>query len=119
MVSAPPTLLISYFYVFISLEHSMHPSLSAEQGWAFNQIFKKGGLTGPQLLEGGCWERGSDFFQDEGGRGGGGCNCHIKNKLKSEIFNDEKSLWANIFFSFITRNSNWDILLKNLVTFKR
>ena len=26
--------------------------------WASNQIFKKGGLTGPQLLEGGCWERG-------------------------------------------------------------
>ena len=44
-----------------------------------------GGLTGPQLLEGGCWERGGDFFQ-------GGCNFHIKNKLKSEIFNDKKSL---------------------------
>ena len=46
---------------------------------------KGGGLTGPQLLEGGCWERGGDFFQ-------GGCNFHIKNKLKSEIFNDKKSL---------------------------
>ena len=27
------------------------------------QIFKKGGLTGPQFLQGGCWERGGDFFQ--------------------------------------------------------
>ena len=35
--------------------------------------FKKVGLTGPQLLEQGCWERGGDFFQ------GGGCNCHIIN----------------------------------------
>ena len=31
-----------------------------------------GGLTGPQLLEGGCWEREGDFFQEEG------CNFHIK-----------------------------------------
>ena len=23
---------------------------------------KRGGLAGPQLLEGGCWERGGDFF---------------------------------------------------------
>ena len=59
---------------------------------------KRGGLTGPQLLEGG------DFFQ-------GGCNFHIKNKLKSEIFND-KSLEAN-------NCSNWEILPKSLVTFKR
>ena len=27
-----------------------------------NQIFEKEGLTGPQLLEEGCWERGGDFF---------------------------------------------------------
>ena len=44
-----------------------------------------GGLTGPQLLEGGTGkEGGSAFFQ-------GGCNFHIKNKLKSEIFNNQKS----------------------------
>ena len=48
-------------------------------GWASNQIFKKGGLTRPQLLEGGCWERGGLQFSH-------------KNKLKSEIFNDKKSL---------------------------
>ena len=43
---------------------------------------------GPQLLEGGdAWKEGDDFFQR-----GGGCNFHIKNKWKSEIFNDKKSL---------------------------
>ena len=46
---------------------------------------KGGGLTGPQFLEGGCWERGGDFFQ-------GGCNFLTKDKLKSEIFNDKNSL---------------------------
>ena len=51
--------------------------------------------------------------------GGGNCNFHIKNKSQSEIFNDKKSLQAKIFFSVVTKNSNWDILTKNLVTFKR
>ena len=31
----------------------------------------------------------------------------------------KKSLQAEIFFSVITKNSNWEILPKNLVTFKR
>ena len=56
---------------------------------------------------------GGDFFQ-----GGRGCSCH-KKKLKSEIFNDKKILKAKIFFSVTTKNSNWEILPKNLVTFKR
>ena len=38
---------------------------------------KRGGLTGPQILEWGCWERGVDFFQ------GRGCNFHKKKKIKS------------------------------------
>ena len=42
------------------------PPLSAGRGWASNQIFKKGGLTGPQPLEGGCWERGAWLFSGEG-----------------------------------------------------
>ena len=38
------------------------------------------GLTGPELLEGGVAGReGVTFFR-------GGCNFHIKNKLKCEIF---------------------------------
>ena len=49
---------------------------------------KREGLRWPQILE------GDDFFQ-------GGSNCHIKNKLKSEIFNDENSFYIseNIFLS--------------------
>ena len=37
----------------------------------------RSGLTGPQLLEGGCWEIGGDFF-----RGEGGCKFHKKKKKK-------------------------------------
>ena len=57
-------------------------------GWGVEpptKFSKRGSLTGPQLLEGGCWERGGDFFQ-------GGLQFSHKNKLKSEIFNDKKSL---------------------------
>ena len=67
---------------------------------------KKGGLKGLQLLEGGCWERG------------GGCVCAIFN-LKSEILNDKKCLYVKIFFSVITKNSNWGIRTNNLISFKR
>ena len=41
-----------------------------------------------------------------------------KNKLKSEIFNGKKSLLVKIFFAVITKNSNWEILTKNLVLLK-
>ena len=57
----------------------MHSTLSAGGGWASNQIFKKGGADKTSTF------RRGDFFQ-------GGCNFHIKNKLKSEKFNDKKSL---------------------------
>ena len=80
-------------------------------GWTSNQILKKGGLDKTSTFGGSCWERGGDFFR-------GCCNFNI-NKLKSEIFNDKKSLWTKIFFSVITKNSDWEILTKNLVTFKR
>ena len=76
------------------------------------QIFKRrGGLHRTQLLERGCLERGGRLFSGEG------CNFHIKNKFKSEIFNDKKN--KKMFFSFINKNSNWEIITKNLVTFKR
>ena len=43
------------------------PSLLGEGGLNLQPNFQKGGgLTGPQLLKGGCWERGGDFFQGEG-----------------------------------------------------
>ena len=70
------------------LTHSVHPPPFCRRGVEPPTKFsKREGLTGPQLLEVGCWERGGDFFQ-----GGGGCSFHIKNKLKSEIFKDKKSL---------------------------
>ena len=39
--------------------------------------------------------------------------------LTSEIFNDKKGLYAKLFFSFITKHSSWQILIKNLSTVKR
>ena len=82
----------STFSLYLYLYQSVHPPLSAEGGL----LVKRGWL-----------------FSEEG------CNFHIKNKLKSGIFNDKKRLQAKIFFSVITTNSNWEILPKNLVTFKR
>ena len=78
-----------------------------------DQIFKKGCLTGSQFLEGGCRKRGGDFFQQ-----GRGCNFYIKNKLKSEILNNNKKFINKNVYD-ITKNLNWQILSKNLVTFKR
>ena len=49
------------------------------------KFWKSGGLTRPQLLERDCWERGGWLFS-----GRGSCNFHIKNELKSEIFNGKK-----------------------------
>ena len=43
----------------------------------------------------------------------------MKNKLKSEILNDKKKLQTKKCLSVITKNKNWQILTKNLVTFKR
>ena len=70
------------------------------------------GLTGSRFLERDCWERGGWFFS-------GGCTFYIKNKLKSQIFNDKKSSLAKMFFSVTTKNLNWKILTKNWVTFKK
>ena len=99
------------------LKHSVHrppppPPLSAGGGWTSHQIFKMGGgegLTGPQLWERGCWKGllGVPFFK-------GGFNFYKKNQLKSEIFKNKKK-----YFCVITKNSNWEILTTNLVTFKR
>ena len=55
-------------------------------------------MTKSQFLEGGCWER-------EGWPLPGGCS-YIKNKLKSEIFNDKKSLQTEIFLSVVRKNLN-------------
>ena len=47
------------WYTFIK------PSPLSAEGWTFYQIFKRIGLTGPQFLEWGCWERGGDFFREK------------------------------------------------------
>ena len=67
----------------------------------------------PFSIDGVAEKKGGLFFQ-------GGSSFFIKNKLKSEIFNDQKSLLTKIIlFSLITQNLNWEILTKNLITFKR
>ena len=74
-----------------------------------------------ELLEGVARKEGVDFFHWEVGLQ----FSHTKIiiiiiiKIKSGIFIDKKSLSAKIFFSVITKNSNQEILTKNLVTFKR
>ena len=83
-------------------------------GWISYKIFKEGDLTGSQFLDGGCWKRGVTFFSR-----GDGCSFYMKNKLKSEILNDKKKLQTKKCLSVITKNKNWQILTKNLVTFKR
>ena len=64
------------------ITHSVQPPSPFLLGGGFDpstKLSKRGrGLTGPQHLEGSCWERGGDLFQ---GGGGGGCNSHQK-KIK-------------------------------------
>ena len=83
--------LVLYFFisvVYIVCIHSSFCRREGEGGWAFQKIFKKGG---------GGWQD-HNFYRGVTGKEGvtfsgrWGCNCHIKIKLKSEIFNDKKSL---------------------------
>ena len=56
-------------------------------GWASYQIFKKGGAWQvPNFKRGLAGKEEVTFFR------GLGCSFYMKNKLKSEIFNDKKSL---------------------------
>ena len=63
-------------------------------------------MNGTQVLEGVCWERACDLFQD-------GLQLLCKKEAKV------KKLQIKMFFYFINENLNWDILTKNLVIFKR
>ena len=67
-------------------------------------------MTGSQFLEGVAVKEGLTFFR--------GCTFDIKNKLKSEMFNDKKSFLTEMFASVITKNLKWETLTKNLLTFK-
>ena len=53
------------FFPQINVPHGGHPPFH-QGGLSLQPSCQKGGFTGPQLLDGGCWERGGDFF-----RGGG------------------------------------------------
>ena len=77
-------------------------------GLNFQPNFQKGGgLVGPQLLERVAGKEGMTFFM--------GVMQFSHKKLKSEIFNNKKSLQAKMHLSVITNNSNWGISPKDLV----
>ena len=91
------------------------PTMQGAGGWASNQIFRKRrGLDRASTFRGGLLGKRWATFS-----GGGELQFSHKNKLKSEIFNNKKSLYAKILFSVKTKNSSRKILPKNLVTFKR
>ena len=72
--------------------HSVQPPPFCKGGGSgSNQIFKKGGELDREKGFKISTFRGDDFFQ-------GGCNFHIKNKVKSEIFNDKK-VYKQKYFS--------------------
>ena len=63
------------------------PPISAGGGLSLQPNFQKGGLDRISTFRGRLLEKSRvTFFR------GRGCNFHIKNKLKSEMFNDKKSL---------------------------
>ena len=55
------------------------------------------GLTGSQFFQKVVRNEGVTFFRVEG------CNFYIKNKLKSEIYNEKKSLWK-ICYVYVLKN---------------
>ena len=66
--------------------------LFLQGGWTSNQILKKRGLNRTSTFRGGLLGKtGVTFFR-------GGCNFHMKNKLKSKIFNDKK-VYKQKYFS--------------------
>ena len=75
--------------------HSVHPPYSDGEGVEPPTKFsKRRGLTGLQLLQGVCSERGGDFIQGVGR----GVQFSHKNKSKSEIFNGKK-VYEQKYFS--------------------
>ena len=68
MVSRETQWLKVFAHVVVASTLCAPPPLCAGRGRVepLTKFSKRGGLTGPQLLERGCWERGGDFFQGEG-----------------------------------------------------
>ena len=70
---------------------SVHPPLSAGGIETPTKFSKRGRrLTGTQLLNGVCWQRGGDFIQ-------GGCNFHIKINQNLKYLTAKKFMSKNIF----------------------
>ena len=69
-VDSPPHLTEQKFSCYNPIKISFL-ALVIVTGSASYQILARRGLTEPQFLKMGCWERESDFFQG-GGEGGGG-----------------------------------------------
>ena len=108
-----------YCYIIKHAKHIVHPPppppsflLGRERGGLNLPKFQKGAWQDLNFWLGLVGKRGVTFLR-------GDCNFYIENKLKSEIFNDKKFWKTKMFFCVITKNSSWDILSKNLVTFKR
>ena len=89
-------MIIALICIILLSDISMNLLPNFQKGWAWQDLSFKRGFSGKE-----------------------GCNFSTKNKTKSGIFNDKKSLKTGIFCSIGTKNSNWEILIKNLVTFKR
>ena len=84
------------------------------RGWVPTKFSKKG-PDRISIFRGRLQEKRGWLFWAGGGRDR---SWYVKNKLKSGILNDEKNYKPKCL-SAITKNLNWQILTKNLVTFKR
>ena len=83
---------------------------------------KERGLDRISNFKGGLFvKRAVTFFREERRREGRGeeCSFYIKGKLIFKTFNDKRVYKQKCFFSVITKNLDWGILTKNLVTLKR
>ena len=72
--------------------HSVHLQRGGELSLQLN-FQKGGGLTGPQVLEGGCWDRGRCIFS-----GRGDYNFHIKNKITNCL---ELNFTLQVYYNFL------------------
>ena len=77
------------FYLSSNKLHSVHPSSISAGVLILLPNFQRG-LTRSQDLRGWLLGKIGVIVFEGGGRGG--CSFYIKNKLKSEIFNDKKGL---------------------------
>ena len=67
---------------------------------------KREGLDRTSVFRGGCRERGGGWGGGGEVTSGRGFNFSTKNKLKSGVFNDKKSLQIRMLRSVVTKNSN-------------